>query len=247
MTLPVAQVINLDRSADRLRAVADRLDAAGLAWARHKASEVTALEALEHPLYRGDQARKWFGRDLSTGEIGCYLSHLSIFESALARGDDIILVLEDDALPAPDAKQRLTDLVDWLRSGPPAPVDWIHLSRSSTKWTRPLADLSGLAVARTYRPPLISSASLWTRKGILGLQAYVEREGIARPVDNAFRNCFSRMGTAAVLDPPLFCEADVSSTIGHDGPEQRTRLSGRRRGHKIEGYLWSSLNRLRGT
>ncbi|MFN3972639.1 MAG: glycosyltransferase family 25 protein [Gemmobacter sp.] len=212
----LARVINLDRSADRLAAIGARLDAAEIPWQRQRSTAPVSVHAAHaHHLYRGTRARTLFGRDLSLGEIGCCLSHVEILRAEVEHGDPLALVLEDDALPTPDAVAFLRALSAWLLTQGGSNVSVLHVSRSIDKWSRPLATVAGNEVIRTYRPPLICSAILWTRSGMTTLLARIALLGMDRPVDDAVRACFCRAGAAAALRQPLFAEHGFSSTINN--------------------------------
>jgi glycosyl transferase, family 25 len=245
--IPVARIINLDSSPDRLIGVTARLDAAGLRWQRHRAIAAASTEiARAHPLYRGHRVRAMYSRDLSRGEIGCFLSHLDAMRMFMAGDDPLALILEDDAVPSPGAARALGALSGWLiNHGPGMSVSVIHLSRTEGKWQRPLTEVGGYRLIRTFRPPLIFSAMLWTRAGVAAFQAHVERSGIDRPVDDAFRACFARSGTAAALVEPVFSEDGSASTINHalHRVSGLTKVARMRR--KLPDYAGAVFNMLR--
>ncbi|WP_103333946.1 glycosyltransferase family 25 protein [Pseudotabrizicola formosa] len=248
-TVPVARIINLDRSVDRLTTITAKLDSQGIDWQRHPAIAPASPEAAHaHPLYRPQRMRALFGRDMSRGEIGCFLSHMAVMEAALQEGAALALVLEDDATPqTTKLRETLATLSDWLCQTGQARVDWVHLSRPLGKWGRPLATVGDIQVRRAYRPPLIGSANLWTRKGMQDFLHHVARYGMDRPADDAMRACFCRSGRGAVLEQPLFGEEGSVSTI--DPQNERTSGANKlvRMRRKGPDYAWATLNLLRKT
>lgn len=95
-------IINLPERADRRQAIARELARLGL--------------SLDHPqvsLFRAIRPDAAAGFP-SIGAHGAYLSHMAVIEAMLARGDERLLVLEDDVMPAPGAGQRLPALADAL-------------------------------------------------------------------------------------------------------------------------------------
>ena len=62
------------------------------------------------------------GRDPVVGEVGCYRSHLSVYEKIFGREETHALVLEDDVLSLVDSFQEIVDVVQ--RS---VPVDHLHI------------------------------------------------------------------------------------------------------------------------
>lgn len=246
--VPVARIINMAASTDRMASVVTRLDTVGLGWQRFEAvAPASAAAAQAHPLYRGEQARRLFGRDLSRGEIGCYLSHLGAMRAALADGVPVALILEDDAVPLAGAGPAVAALSEWMTGVHARPVHWLSLCRTIGKWGAPLATVGQHSILRAWRPPLIASAILWSRTGMEQFVRYVEQHGIDRPADDAMRAYFARTGSAAVLAAPLFAEDGSDSTIDpanarHSGHDKITRMR-----RKLPDYFWASVNKLRGT
>ena len=52
---------------------------------------------LTHLGYSRHINRRQYGRLLSAGEVGCYANHLRVAETFVASGEDVCIVLEDDA------------------------------------------------------------------------------------------------------------------------------------------------------
>lgn len=108
-------VINLDRSATRMAAVADDLGRQGLPFTRLRAVDGRDLSpAVVEALTRGAPRYK---RPLAPSEIGCALSHLLAWDR-IARGNaGVGVILEDDAQLFPGAAARLAKLaagaIDW--------------------------------------------------------------------------------------------------------------------------------------
>lgn len=111
-------VLNLDRSPERLAAIARTLDALGISPVRVPAVDGRTLSlplpGIDPALYLGTH-----GRELLMGEVGCYLSHLRALRLFLDSGFAQAMVLEDDA----DVTPRAPALVDVL-TAPGAPDDW---------------------------------------------------------------------------------------------------------------------------
>ena len=91
-------VINLPERADRRREVADQLRRIGLSFGHRR---VRLLEAVRPP----DA-----GAFPSVGARGCFLSHLGALRAALERGDEGLLLCEDDLNFAHDLPRRLPGL-----------------------------------------------------------------------------------------------------------------------------------------
>ncbi len=95
--LPV-YLINLPRAVDRRAAMEQRLAAVGLNYTLvpgvdGKAEEARLLASVDVPAFRRNM-----GREVLIGGIGCYHSHLKVWEMFLAHGGPHALVLEDDVV-----------------------------------------------------------------------------------------------------------------------------------------------------
>ncbi|MGA7323464.1 MAG: glycosyltransferase family 25 protein [Rhodomicrobium sp.] len=90
MQIPIL-VINLDRSTDRLRDITQKLNGMNLAFERIAAVDGKDLtEQQKRAVYR----KRLWRRELTSGEIGCYLSHLKAIRYMLAKQMDRAIILE---------------------------------------------------------------------------------------------------------------------------------------------------------
>ena len=90
------QVINLDRSPDRLNWMTTALGQQGIVFTRLAAVDGKDRRPEDLGDYDPARSRKLFGRELLNGEVGCFQSHLNAAQAFLDGPDDIGLVLEDD-------------------------------------------------------------------------------------------------------------------------------------------------------
>lgn len=104
-------VINLDRSPERLVAMADRLRALGLPWARLPAVDGRALSAWPPGGVDERGYARWHGKPVAAGEVGCHLSHLKALQRFIDSDASHLLLLEDDALPAPGCREVVQALL----------------------------------------------------------------------------------------------------------------------------------------
>ena len=118
-------VINLDRDPQRLAYMRSQLDDLGLSFTRFPGIVGAALP---------DELRHYFGPSeesfLSAGEIGCYASHMAVYE-AVENGSIAapVLVLEDDVALPDDLPALLKELCRAL----PADWDFVRLSSPSKR------------------------------------------------------------------------------------------------------------------
>jgi glycosyl transferase family 25 len=94
--LPPVFLINLQRDRERLQIMTARLQEIGLDFKRIEGvvGADLNLDTCQH--YDGMRRRKFFGRDLKHGEMGCLLSHRKIYQLMLDKKIPYALVLEDD-------------------------------------------------------------------------------------------------------------------------------------------------------
>lgn len=88
-------VVSLDTALERREAFAKSAEPTSLQW--------TFFDAMHdlHPdlLYESADARRYRGRELTAGELGCYSSHYAIWKQLLESESEACLVLEDDVIP----------------------------------------------------------------------------------------------------------------------------------------------------
>lgn len=96
-TLPV-WLINLPRSKDRRARMEQRLAALGLTYTLFPGVDGRAEEARLLANTDQDAFRRNMGREILIGGIGCYHSHLEVWEAFLQTGAPVALVIEDDVV-----------------------------------------------------------------------------------------------------------------------------------------------------
>ena len=95
-------VISLERSHERRDHVRGELERAGMSYEIFDAFDGAASRHLTAPHYSVDACVARLGRPLSDGELGCFLSHYTLWQRAAA-ADETFLVMEDDVDVAPAA------------------------------------------------------------------------------------------------------------------------------------------------
>lgn len=105
----LVRVISLERSTDRRERVQRELKNFSLEWAFLNAVDGFALKALPKS-YDQVKVRRLQGHDLTPGEIGCYLSHLSAWEQCVQENKPM-LVFEDDFVLGSETEAIITDLM----------------------------------------------------------------------------------------------------------------------------------------
>ncbi len=158
-----AYLINMDGATDRLAAMTEKLEAAGLT-AVERVSGVDGRK-LDYPIAEFSELsyKLLHGRRRTPPEIGCYLSHVACARKFLESGADFALILEDDVAFEPD-------FVATLDAAANHPGDWDLLRlttvSSGRKFrVRPLNGERALAIALTREKG--SGAYLINRKAAL--------------------------------------------------------------------------------
>jgi glycosyl transferase family 25 len=207
------RVINLERSKDRLELISRDLDSAGLQWKRLEAIEPDHSSDLGHPLYRKKKANYLNERDLTKGEIGCFLSHLTALKEFLDGIKEYLLVLEDDVLVTSEAASDFLVLPQLLDGRLGNTWHCANLTASYHKRFRPLFDFRSIQVRRSFYFPLLSSALLWNRQGARVFLQSVLQGGIYLPVDDQLRSHLAKTGLGLSLSRPLFELRSFLTTI----------------------------------
>ena len=116
-----AYVINLERSVERRQYITSHLLSIGIKPTLISAFDGKLLSEAQltaQGKYDDAVSRRSFDRSLSLAEIGCGLSHISIYETMVRDQTPVALVVEDDAQFTADARERIQAALD------AAPSDW---------------------------------------------------------------------------------------------------------------------------
>jgi hypothetical protein len=116
-------VINLPERKDRLKAITGEFERAGMPFRRGSVEIFPAVKPTE---------RLGFP---NTGARGCFLSHLGVLRSALARNLCNVLIAEDDLMLLPVLTQSLDYIRDRLDSLPWGIVFFGHVEQSAETGT----------------------------------------------------------------------------------------------------------------
>lgn len=93
--LPEVMVVSLDTATERREVFAKNAAPTSLRW-----KFFDAMRELHPDLhYDPADARRYRGRDLTAGELGCYSSHFAVWKQLLDSESQACLVLEDDVVP----------------------------------------------------------------------------------------------------------------------------------------------------
>jgi len=209
-------LINLDRSANRLARMRREFARGGVAFERFPAVDGTNLpDSLKH--YFCDPSGT-IASSLRPGELGCYASHLAVWQwIAAGRYGEAVLVCEDDWLVPDGFRLLLTAL---LGAAPPG-WDLIRLSPRTKRAVVPVARIDPRrSLVRYSREPASAAAYLISRRGASKLLTPGLR---FRPVDQDFRRPWAFMIDSYGIWPPLREQPDSHSVIDAMGGRARSR------------------------
>lgn len=132
-----------------------------------EAVQVSAIFVEDHQKVREyDQNKRLrhYGFDMSLGEIGCFLAHRECWKKAV-EGNEMLLVLEGDAMPSPDAQLSINRILEVVREYQDS-FDLVRLQGTFPQnhlCHRVIADLvKGYKLIQSYRDPMGAVAYIVT-------------------------------------------------------------------------------------
>lgn len=231
------QLINLDGSDARLASATAALNAAGLPFRRLPAYDGRGKRPEDLPLYDPAATRRRFGRLLTGGEIGCFLSHLEAARQFLDTQAEYGLVLEDDlSIRSSDAAKALSRLTEVLAGMTARPLWWIgNLGRAAPEVFTQLETLTpGHVLVRAHLFPVTTTAVLWSREGAAAFLR--DARVIDMPVDQWLRCWATAADTGLAINPAMFGTSGASSEI--DATVSRSKSVRRGPRYAIARKLW---------
>jgi glycosyl transferase family 25 len=184
-------VISLDRALDRRTRIGAHLSELGVPFSFLSASEGDAV-----PRYT------WhYERNLSPGEVGCYVSHVRAARAIVEAGERFVCVLEDDAVLE-------TSAIEFLKQDVLALLPEFDILRLEALWHgrhKKVATVAGINVCTTLYPDG-------------GMRAQIYSQGGARKVANCRSPIVSPIDVHLYYDPPIrpFKLLDVSPACARE-------------------------------
>lgn len=216
-------LINLDRSADRLASAQSQLETAGIGVQRISGVDGKILTPEQYAQCDQDKARRYMGRPVVDGEIGCYLSHLRALETFLRSDAKYAIIFEDDMRLAEDFNPVIETLIDRLDQTA-TPWDVVNISSPERKFYRKMADIGSRELRHALYFPMRANGVLWSRAGAADFIANFST--IYAPYDNALREWQSVRARGLSLFPPAVTPVGIKSTIDEiQGPRNTIRGS----------------------
>ncbi|MFT6269027.1 MAG: glycosyl transferase family 25 [Alphaproteobacteria bacterium] len=233
-------LINLARSEDRLEHSEKQLNALGIEFERLEAIDgATLTEAQIHQHYDETANLKLYKKNLSAGEIACYLSHRKAWKRIIDDNLDYAVILEDDS--AADSNfialhSALSKLRNW---------DYIRIANFPQKYTiNERIDVdSAHELVHFNQIPINTAAQVVSMKG--AKQLYSQTTHFCRPVDIDLKHYWEKGFDLLGLTPVYMTSSDKFessiSAISHDeGREKASKFIRRLKyivNFKIHNYL----------
>jgi glycosyl transferase family 25 len=202
----------------------ERLGKIGLTPVFFEAVDGYALDIPNLAAYDSEKRRRYFGKDLKAGEIGCLLSHRAIYEKMVAENIPKVLVLEDDVFLSDDFKDVLLDIqnttIHWDL------IRFVGHGKVFDLGYRTLASLRhNYSITRVPTTPSGAYAYLLTQNAAKRLLQLMQRNWV--PVDIIHSRIWeTRLETLLIHPSPVEPDLEGPSTIGDERFDKAKQIRG---------------------
>ncbi len=243
-------IINMDRSPERLDAIAEQLNTLNLKYERVPAvdgSELDMKGCEVQSVIDFNHWAKYHHRDALPAEVGCYLSHLRALETFMASEAKYGVILEDDA----DISTGLADVLRGLNQNSDK-WDLVKLHSSHPGYQRNCADLGNGNQLTSFITQTGRATGYVISKEAVGA-LYNQLQPARLPFDHIFdRNFEHGLKLRGIMPMPLSNRPVVSTIEVHRKKPRARSLFPRKWGdpplHKrwrVPFYrLWTETRRL---
>ncbi len=171
-------LINLDKSTDRLQTCQSQLQSFSLSCERLSAVYGLDLSPTDIETIYPPSQHKNYHKELSVGELGCYLSHRKAWQKIIDDDLDFAIILEDDFTITNDPKEAFSAITQCKQEW-----DYIKLAEHSRK-RQPIHQLPAehsFSLVTYDKIPARTCAQAVSKSGAQKLLKHSET--ICRPVD----------------------------------------------------------------
>ena len=229
-------VISLRRAHARRRHMRKLMCSIGIAAEFIDAVDGRCLTNEQRRRYDAAAAKRMYGAEMNASEIGCFLSHMSVYQTMIDRGIERALILEDDI----ECDSDLKSVIEALCTQPNPAWSVVRLQsskrrvttpRTAREYGKPIADIAGRDLCRLDAGVLGGCGYLITRRAAAKMLSYGRR--IFMPVDHTLDRFWENGITPYVVRPlPVRQSPCFASEIGERGralAERETARDVRRR------------------
>ncbi len=221
-TLPPIFIINMPKDIGRRQIMAERLSKIEI--------EGTFIEGIDGRkmsnkdialVYDSKKRKRYFGRDLTKGELGCLLSHRKIFQKIVDKQIPVAVILEDDVIFENDFKQALEAIINSCMK-----YDVVRFLGSEKIYKRGCRKIVRLGNtryqwARLPTAPGGAHGYLITLRAAKVMLKHMQKNWI--PIDTLQGRCWeTRLETLVLYPAPLYPDPEAKSVIGNDDRFDKT-------------------------
>ena len=213
-------VISLRRSLDRRKNITIQMDKLGINFCFFDAIDVR--ESAEKYFRHYDKERYFLscGRSATSGEIGCYASHLGVWKASVASGSPVV-VLEDDAQLDVRYESAINFVEQHINE-----LGFIRLEKNSKPSGPRVVDVSRHSIRRCKKYPF--SAMAYAISPAVA-QVFIENSKVlGAPVDKFIKDFWVHQQPLYDLSPPAVSENELGRESTIRG-RRKCRYSLRRR------------------
>ena len=212
-------VINLDRSIDRWMSISGNLAKLGIAAERVAGVDGRLMSNEECQKLQPNLRSKWeFPREISKGEIGCYLSHIKCWESLRDSDEEWALIMEDDIAFSDRAIFYFTNQ-DWIPKGVDLVQPFIVEKRWRAKVEKSKIQLeNGDRLLHPLKPYPVCTLAYFINR-TTAIDALENSKKLAMPVDEFLfgpMSSWAKKHPVWRLNPAVVCGQEFESTIGSE-------------------------------
>lgn len=204
-------VINLPDSTSRFSRISEDLKKHGIEPTRIDAIDGRQSSPTDFSTYNKQRTLSRHGRDLTGGEVACYLSHIKALTEFIESDARHALILEDDATFAPCFGSFISELSTALENY--KNWDAVNLVEKRNDWKHPAFEVSKNLISRAYYFPMLSSANFWSKEGALSFAQSKFGRSISGPYDTELRSFFALRGRGLSLEHPISSPSGAPSEI----------------------------------
>lgn len=164
-------------------------------------------------------------RPMSSGEIGCFLSHVKALELFLDGTEKHAIILEDDADLPEGVIAKIVAIAQRLDTEFPENWDSFNFSAATKGYQYPVFSEQDTKILRCTYMPCGLPGQLWSRTGAIAYLNSRFAKYVMGPVDREMRSHFARRGRSFIPGKPLTSRVNFKSDI--DASEDRWLTSGK--------------------